>query len=319
MSADPAVLAVDLGGTSMRGAVVASDGRAVHRESVGTPSAGGERVIDDLGGLLLRLRSRAAALGLRAVGAGVVTPGIVDDAAGSVEYASNLGWRDVPLADRLRDRVGLPVAVGHDVRAAALAERLLGGAAGVRDVVHVAIGTGVAAGVYDAGSVVLGATRSTGEIGHIPVVPDGEPCTCGQRGCLEVYMSGAGLARRYLARSGVPRSAEEIVGRLGADGDADAVWADAVRALSLGLATVTLLLDPELVVLGGGVSRAGDVLTDAVRTSVDGLLAWRAAPRIELSVLGGDGGRVGASALAFRAAGLGAVVDAWDRATVAAG
>jgi glucokinase len=224
----------------------------------------------------------------------------------------------VPLVRLLRDRVGLPVAIGHDVRAAALAERLLGGASEVRDFVHVAIGTGVAAGLYDAGSVVLGASRAAGEVGHIPVIPDGELCTCGQRGCLEVYMSGAGLARRYLARTREPRTAQEIVARLGGDPAADEVWTDAVRALSLGLATVKLVLAPEHYVLGGGVSRAGDVLTDAVRSGVDELLVWRAAPRIEVSALGSDAGRVGASALAFRAAGLDDVVGTWSRETVVA-
>lgn len=306
-----AVLAVDLGGTTMRGAVVGTDGRALHRESVATPR-GGQRVIADLGGLLERLRDRAGALGLTAVAAGIVSPGIVGE-DGSVEYASNLGWRDVPLARLLRERVGLPVAVGHDVRGAALAERLLGCAVGVRDVVHVAIGTGVAAGIFDAGSPVLGATRWSGEIGHIPVLPDGEPCTCGQRGCVEVYMSGAGLARRYRARAGTELTAEQIVARRGADADADVVWADAVRALSLGLATATLLLDPALIVLGGGVARAGEALSSSVRAATRDLLAWREPPRIELSVLGGEAGRIGASALAFEAAGLGEVVADWSR------
>ena len=312
MSGGPAVLAVDLGGTTMKGAVVAADGTVVHLASAATP-AGGGAVADAVGELLLALRGSAVALGLEPVAAGVVTPGIVDDIAGAIEFAANLGWRDVPLARMLGGRIDMPVAVGHDVRAAALAERLLGGAAGVDDFVHVAIGTGVAAGLYDAGSVVLGATRSPGELGHIPVIPDGELCTCGQRGCLEVYMSGAGLARRYLARTGTARSAEEIVGRLGADPDADAVWADAVRALALGLATTTLMLDPELIVLGGGVSRAGAALTEPVRALTAELLAWRDAPRIELSTLGSDAGRIGASVLAFRAAGLGDVVTGWTR------
>ncbi|GAB3797019.1 ROK family protein [Humibacter antri] len=316
MTADVAVLAIDLGGTSMKGAVVAMDGRAVHRESVATPPEGGNSVIAALGDLLVLLAGRTRGFGLRPVAAGVASPGIIEEATGSIEYASNLRWRNVPLARLLHERVGIPVAVGHDVAAAALAEQLLGGAVGVRDFVHVAIGTGVAAGIYDAGSAVLGATRSTGEIGHIPVIPDGELCTCGQRGCLEVYMSGAGLARRYLARAGVPLNAEQIVGKLGFDTVADAVWADATRALSLGLATITLLLDPELVVLGGGVSRAGAALTGPVRTTIDELLAWRDAPRIAVSALGSDAGRVGASALAFRAAGMPEVVDGWRREVV---
>lgn len=312
MTGIPAVLAVDLGGTTMRGAVVEADGHVAHREAVPTPKGAGDRIVIALAELLARLRERAKSTGIPVAAAGIVTPGIIDE-NGVVEYASNLGWRDVPLARILREQLGIPVAVGHDVRAAADAERLLGRAVGVRDFVHVAIGTGVAAGLYDAGVPVLGAARWSGEIGHIPVLPDGERCTCGQRGCLEVYMSGAGLARRYLALTGTSLTAEELTSRIGTDAAADSVWTDGVRALSLGLATVTLLLDPELVVLGGGVAGAGDALTRPVRATTTRLLAWRNPPRIELSTLGGEAGRVGASALAFRAAGLAHVVEAWAR------
>jgi len=315
----PAALAVDLGGTTLKGAVVGPDGRPLHRESCPTPD-GGDDVTQALGDLLIRMRDRAAELGAEVAAAGIVTPGIVDDGGGSVGYASNLGWRDVPLAELMAGRVGVPVAVGHDVRAAGLAERLLGEGRDEPELFYLAIGTGVAAAIFDDDEVLPGATRSAGEIGHIPVFPDGEPCTCGQRGCLEVYLSGAGLARRYAARTrGAERTAEEIAARLGADPAADEVWTEGVRALALGLATVTLTLDPSAIILGGGVARAGAALLEPVRAELDRLLAWRPAPRVAGSALGTEGGRIGAAALAFRRAGLGRLVTDWTPATVIGG
>lgn len=312
-----AVLAVDLGGTTMKGAIVDANGRTVHTDVRQTP-VGGELVITHLGNLLDSMRAEAERMGLVVIAGTVVSPGTIDDAQGMIGYASNLGWRNVPLGRLMSDRVGVPVVIGHDVRAAGLAEQLLGAAAGIDDFVQISIGTGVAAAVFDNGSVVVGATRSAGELGHIPALLDGELCTCGQRGCLEVYMSGAGLARRYETYGGVARTAEQIVGRLGADLIADSVWAEAIRALALGLTTLTLLLDPTLIVLGGGVSSAGDTLLTPLRVALAGQLAWRDAPQVTVSTLGSEAGRIGAAALAFRSVGQSDLVAKWRRDAVLA-
>jgi glucokinase len=192
------VLAVDLGGTSMKGAIVTEHGVTVVTESRVTPE---NDIVDALIDLLHSLEAEASARGLLVVAAGVVTPGIVDEQSGVVKYASNLGWRDKPLLTLLRARLDMPVAIGHDVRAAGLAEQLLGAARGSDDFVLIPIGTGVAAALVSSGGTLTGDSGAAGEFGHIPVVPGGELCLCGQRGCLEVYVSGAGLARRYLARS----------------------------------------------------------------------------------------------------------------------
>jgi glucokinase len=307
-----AALAVDVGGSSLKGALVDESGRPLRRETVPTPDGGGA-VIDGIAALIGRLARHARADGLRLAGAGVVTPGTVDD-TGAIAYASNLGWRDVPLARLLTRRLGLPVAVGHDVRAAGLAEQLLGGAAGEQDFVYIAIGTGVAAALFTGGTVLPGAQRAAGEVGHVPVHPDGEPCACGQRGCLEVYMSGAGLSRRYLARTGIGRTAQEIIDRAGRDADAAEVWSLAVRTLALGLATLTLTVDPSAIVLGGGVSLAGDTLLVPVQAELDRQLAWRSAPRLVTTSLGTEAGRIGAAILAFQHAGAGDIVASWSKA-----
>ena len=308
---DPrSVIAVDVGGTTTKAALVGADGSAVLTATTRTGS--GAAAVTAVADAVRGLTQAAEDLGRRVVAAGVVTPGLLDERTGVVAYASNLDWRDVPLRDRLTDALGIPVATGHDVRAAGLAEQLFGAARGYDDVVLVPIGTGIAASLTSAGAPVAGATGGSGELGHIPVVPDGEPCTCGQRGCLEVYVSGAALARRYAARTGRTLRAEQVGDLVGADRDADVVWADAVRALGQALVTVTLLLDPAVIVLGGGFLASGDRLLTPVRAALDAGLAWRAAPPVRVAELGAHGGRIGASVLAFRHAGHGDVPAAWD-------
>ncbi|MCZ2839891.1 ROK family protein [Modestobacter sp. VKM Ac-2985] len=309
MTATPAVLAIDVGGTSMKGAVVTRDGRPVVVERWPTDPA-----TDTVGAIAGHLRSLAALArdhGLDVVGAGVVTPGMLDEAAGTVVYASNLDWRDVPLRALLAGATGLPVVTGHDVRTAGLAEQLLGAARGVEDFVLVTIGTGVAAALVTGGRSVTGDGGAAGELGHIPLVPGGEPCTCGQRGCLEVYASGAGLSRRYAALSGVPLPAEDVVARLGHDADADQVWAEAMAVLAQGLVTATLLLDPTTIVLGGGFTAAGDALLEPLRAGLADGLAWRSAPPVKLAELGSEAGWIGAAALAFRHAGHADALETW--------
>lgn len=173
------------------------------------------------------------------------------------------------------------------------------------------IGTGVAAALIAASGVVTGATGAAGEFGHIPVVREGEPCVCGQRGCLEVYVSGAGVARRYAAFGGAELSSREIVTRLGTDPIADQVWADAIGVLAQGLNTMTLLLDPGLIVLGGGFSHAGDALFVPLAEQMAEGLAWRKAPHVVRSQLGSDAGRKGAAILAFCAADHQLRIDSW--------
>jgi copper homeostasis protein CutC/predicted NBD/HSP70 family sugar kinase len=307
----PVVLALDIGGTNLKAAIVDAFGHTIAFRSVDAGSTGPDslrRVAD----LLSALKKSAEQAGHSVVGAGVVTPGMVDAAQGIVRYASSLDWTDVPLRSVLATELGIPVEIGHDVRSSGLAESLFGASAGVDNSVLVAIGTGVAASIRSGGHAVVGAITTAGELGHIPVIPDGELCSCGQRGCLEVYLSGAGLARRYAALGGEPGlDAAALAGRLGTDAIADRVWADGVRAFALGLASLTLLIDPTMIVLGGGVSRAGDALLDPLRAALSESLAWRDAPEIRVSELGTAGGRIGAAVLAFRAAGLGSVAESW--------
>ena len=201
--------------------------------------------------------------------------------------------------------LGVPVVLEHDVRAAGLAECLLGRARGVADCLVVVIGTGIAGVIVSHGVTLRGATALAGEIGHVPVYPDGEMCACGQRGCLETYASGAAIARRYRARRGgaAALSAQDIAAARDTDPVADAVWRDAITALGIALASATMLLDPELFVLGGGLAAAGGALLDPVREELAGRLAWRPAPAVVLSTCGSRAGQLGAAILAWQAAG----------------
>jgi glucokinase len=332
-------VAIDLGGTSMKGALVAADGAVLARVDAPTPAAAGGAAV--LAAVVDLARTLAAAdRSARVVGAAAVTPGQVH--GGVVRFAANLGWRDVPLAAELSAALGVPAAVEHDAAGAALAEASYGNRSG--DCLFVALGTGIGAGHVRDGRVAAGSTGGAGELGHIPVYPDGEPCACGQRGCLEVYASAAAVARRYAA--GVvaggrgagdaagraidggagpggadavdvgagpggadavdvgagPAGADAVVARIATDPVARAVWAQAVDALALALATTILLVDPGVIVLGGGLARAGDALLEPLSAALAGRLAWRSPPPLELSVLGTDAGWRGASLLAWSVA-----------------
>lgn len=306
------VVTVDIGGTTLKGALVTPDGREVLRIDRPTDvAAGPDQVVAGVRALARELAAAGPVAG-RALAAGLSVPGIVDTAAGIARHAANLGWREVPLRRLVADDLGLPVVIEQDVRAATVAETEIGLGQGVRNLMVVVLGTGIAAGLVVGGTRVTGDGGSAGELGHLPVHPDGEPCACGQLGCLEVYASAAGIARRFVAAGGAgAATAADVVAALPGDGVASRVWAEAMHALGLALASSTLLLDPGLIVLAGGLTGAGARLVEPVRKEAQAALAWRPAPRIELSPLGGDAGRLGAAILAWGAVGRGDVARSW--------
>ncbi|GGP80420.1 ROK family protein [Saccharothrix coeruleofusca] len=295
------VIAVDVGGTDTKAALVAGTPggvRAVERRRRPTArhedgDATAEAVVEQVAALADELR---AATGREAAALGVVVPGIVDEAGGTGVYSANLGWRDYPFARRLAERTGLPTAFGHDVRAGGLAELRAGAARGLRSAVIMPIGTGIAAALVHDGRVL----DAPGEIGHVDV-GHGEPCGCGQRGCVEARASSAAIARRYAARAGHEvRGAAEVAALVRAgDPDALTVWHEAVDALARGILQVAALLGPEAVVLGGGLAMAGPLLTDPLRTRLDELITFQRRPELRLAALGDEAGCLGAALLAI--------------------
>jgi glucosamine--fructose-6-phosphate aminotransferase (isomerizing) len=281
---------------------------------------GPQAVIDEIQAIVAELVSAARVMGQPAVGSvgvaasshqstsvravAVVVPGIVDAAAGRAVFSANLGFRDVPVRDLVQAAVGLPTVLEHDVRAAGVAERTVGSARGVDDYLLAVIGTGIAAVIHAGGEPMSGARGMAGELGHIPVWPDGEPCPCGQRGCLERYALAASITRRYAEFGGSHvASAHEVAARRSSDPAAARAWQEATEALAIAFVTCTMLLDPEMIVLAGGLSAAGQDLLVPVEAELAARITWREAPSVRLSPLGGRAGLLGAAVLAWRLVG----------------
>lgn len=310
-------LALDMGGTTLKGAVVDSSGRTLIAHSIPT-GAPGNGIIRRALALLRSLANEALRQGLHPVGIGACSPGVVNSDSGHVEYASSLGWTKMPVADVLCEEFGFPVLIAHDARAAGLAEARLLASSPRQNSVFVAIGTGVGAAFITEGTMLSGASCSAGELGHIPAIPGGERCRCGQHGCLEAYFSGAGLVRRYRAREGDPAmtAADIASGRAGEAGIQ--VWDEGIHVLALALATATLLTDTETIIIGGGLSEAGDSLLKPLKQKLSEQLAWRRPPALRRSELGPRAGQIGAAILGFQAVGFADAGSGWRPEDVAA-
>ncbi|MEU8249961.1 ROK family protein [Nonomuraea sp. NPDC048916] len=298
------VVALDVGGTSMKGGLVSESGAVLLSERRATPREDGpDAVVAAIRGFIDHLA--ASGDGVPA-GVGLAVPGLVS--ADTALYATNLGWRDVPAT--AFSALDAPVMLGHDVRTGGLAESVLGAGRGIPDFLFLPIGTGIAGAMILQGEPYGGASGWGGEIGHIPVFPDGEQCACGQFGCLETYASAASVGRRYGLRAGLEGvRAEQVV--CSDDPMAVEVWDEAVEALSVALATYTLLLDPTMIVLGGGLAEAGPALFDPVGTRLVKRLAFRDAPPLVPAALGVDAGMLGAALLGWRAAGRPELGPGW--------
>ncbi|MFJ8732252.1 ROK family protein [Streptomyces bauhiniae] len=296
------VIALDVGGTSMKAALVGEDGAVLHRARRATGrESGPEAVVENLLAFAADLRAHGAAhLGGPALAAGVAVPGTVDEASGTALYSANLGWRDVPLRALLTERLGMPVALGHDVRTGGLAEGRAGAGRGAGRFLFVALGTGIAGAIGLAGGVEAGANGFAGEIGHIVVRPGGEPCPCGQTGCLERYASAAAVGTAWARLSGRADADAADCARAVAAGDPDAarVWTEAVDALADGLVTALTLLDPGTLIVGGGLAEAGDVLFRPLGAAIERRITFQSAPVLVPAALGDGAGCLGAALLA---------------------
>jgi glucokinase len=297
------VVAVDVGGTTLKGGLCDRDAALLHRERRATPRESSEALVDGICGLVDALAAEGRARFDGVAGVGLAVPGLVDEARGLALRAVNLPWRDLPLADLVAERCGLPVALGHDVRAAAAAEAALGAGRGAGDVLFVAIGTGIGGAIVAGGRPYGGAHDRAGEIGHTIVDPDGPPCACGARGCVEALASAAAIERAYAETgAGDGASAREVAALAGAhDPAARAVWERAVAALAAGLANAVALLDPARIVVGGGLAEAGGALLDPLAAAVAERLTLGPAPPIVGARLGAEAGCRGAALLAWRA------------------
>ncbi|MCO6007059.1 ROK family protein [Actinoallomurus purpureus] len=281
------IVALDVGGTSMKGAVLSPGLDRV--TALRRPTPQGDAAVGAVVETVVELVERAGTA--RAVGLAV--PGIVDDERGVAVWSENIGWRDAPFRDLIAERTGLPVAVGHDVRAGGTAEIRLGAARGARNSLVMPIGTGIAAAMVIDGHLCVG-NGYAGEIGHMSVGVD-EPCVCGGTGCLEAVASAAAVARRFARRTGREATADAVAA-LVTEGDADAaaIWAETIGFLGTALAAATALVAPEVIVIGGGLSRAGDLLLGPLSDDLAGRLTFHRRPRLTIARFGDEAGCVGA-------------------------
>jgi glucokinase len=307
---------VDLGGTTISAALATGDGKIVAERELPTEAYGGpDHVLARIGDLIATLSDQ---VGQRPVAVGMGCPGLVDVERGVTRFFPNLPtqWRDVPAAERLQARLGVPVRLLNDVRAATLGELTYGRGRSVGTMAFFSLGTGVGGGLVIDGRLRLGPLGSAGELGHQTIVPDGPLCGCGNHGCLEALVSGPALvgdAVRMMLAGQAPRlhlltggDAGRVTPReiatAARDGDigAAAVITRAAVYLGVGVANVVTIVHPQLVVLGGGVAALGDLLLDPVRRIIRERV--RMFPpddvRVELSALGDRAGVLGAVALA---------------------
>ncbi len=297
------VAALDVGGTRIKGALVAPSLTARVELVRPTPAEPALGLTAALAEVVEDLAAAASGSGedLRVVGGGVVVPGLVDEVHGTGVLSVNLGWRDLPVTAPLAARLGVPVTLGHDVRAGLLAETRAGAARGARNAIFVPVGTGIAGALLLDGRVVR-ADGYAGELGHVVVEPDGERCACGARGCLETVSSGAAIRRHHREATGLDAAAEVVAARAAAgDGPAARVWARAVRGLARALAATVSLTGVELVLLGGGVAESGEALLGPLRDDLGTLLTFQRVPRVERAALGDRAGCIGAACLAWDA------------------
>ena len=274
------VIGVDLGGTKLLAGVVDRDLAVHHRASRRSRAASTEALLDQLVESIVEVRD-AAESELLAVGVGV--PALMDLRRGVAGFCAHLPLSAVPVRDVLAERLGVPVFVANDATLAMLVEHRYGAARGVDDAVLLTLGTGIGGGIVAGGSLVHGAVGSAGEPGHMVIDLDGPPCACGGTGCLETLASGSALGREgaRVARAAgdsalgaALESGREITGalvtELAHDGDRAArdVVALIGMRLGVGIANLVNLLNPSVVVIGGGVIAAGDMVLEPARTVV---------------------------------------------------
>ncbi len=299
-SARPVVLAFDVGGTSVKAAAL-DDSDTVLAETR-LPSRTGPAILEVIEEAAHELLHALGARRADVVGAGIVMPGLVDSAKGICLRSVNLDVTDLDVAGPMSARLGLPVRVGHDVAAAGEAVRRAVPVA--EDPFVVILGTGVAAVTFVRGQAVDGVSGQAGEFGHMIVRPGGPPCPCGQRGCLEAIAGSGAIVRAYEDRTATRVDGARDVFQLAASDPAAAeVWGDAVSALADGLVTVCALLAPGAILLGGGLSEAGEPLTREIEALMRERSLLAVVPDVLVTELGSRAGLVGAAHLALDAVG----------------
>lgn len=305
---------VDVGGTKIAAGVVDDDGRILEMTRRPSPTNDAARLIDAIVDAVEDLRRRHE---LSAVGIGAA--GFVAADRDHIHFSPHLEWGDKPVATLVSERLGLPADVENDANAAAWAEAKYGAGRGYEDQLMVTVGTGIGGGLVLGGELYRGGHGMGAEIGHMTLVRGGRQCECGRLGCWEEYASGSSLerdAREAVLRGEAPALLEaatspasvtgQMVTALAQQGDADSIrlLGDLARDLATGISSLLAILDPSVVVIGGGVSAAGRLLLEPLELALHADVSGgsrRPVPPLRLAELGNDAGIVGVADLARRA------------------
>ncbi len=307
---------IDLGGTSIKAGLVDEQGKILCKATCPTLVERGARpVVDDMAKLSLEVIEKGGYTldDVKAIGIGL--PGIQDPRTGIVPFCTNLYWHEVPVIEWMQETINKPIYIGNDATVAGLAESVAGVSAGIENSVFLTLGTGVGGGIVLGGKVYSGTNGVGSELGHMITVIDGELCTCGNRGCWERYASATALirmGREAAEKHPASRIAASVNGRLdditaktvidaakAGDEAANEVFERYVYYLCAGLVNIINFIDPEVIVLGGGVSHAGQFLLDAVNRRLPSMVFYKTMPyaRVALATLGNDAGIIGAAML----------------------
>ncbi|MEO8098952.1 MAG: ROK family protein [Acidobacteriota bacterium] len=299
-------IGIDLGGTNLRAAAFDETGKLLKKISGSTPvEAGPEAVITDMVRSAAQLRSEFGPDSLAGIGAGV--PGNINMQTGVVEGWNNVpAFNGYPTRDELAKRLAAPVILENDANSAALGEHWMGAGRGVDDLVMLALGTGIGGGIISAGRILHGHVGMAAELGHITVVPNGNPCGCGNRGCIEKHASAQAIgAMARMLGLGSNLSAQDVHA-LAEQGEerARTIYRSAGESLGIALAALVNIFNFPLYLLGGGVSAAWDLFAPAMLAEVERrsltYRLTRQSTRIERATLGADAGLYGAGSLPFR-------------------
>jgi len=303
------VVGIDLGATKIALGLIDPEDRIVARDRIPTNAVDGpESAADRIGASIERLGAELL-LSQKISAVGICSPGPLDHETGVIIDPPNLtGWRNVPFQQMLTDRLGVPVVLEHDAKAAALGEYHHGAGRGSGSMVYIVAGTGVGAAIILEGHLYRGMHNFAGEVGHITIDRHGDPCGSGVRGCVQGYLCGPALARRYRhrrAEQNLPDEGEvsgELVARQAAAGEALAlqIMTEAGEALGIAVASLAMILDVELYVIGGSVVKAGALLLEPARCIVPdySFASVAAKVRIEPAVLRDDSPLLGCGWLA---------------------
>lgn len=309
-------LGIDVGGTGIKIGAVDGEGRIIAQGETPTLAARPyAEVVHDMAACALRVLADGGFTVDDVASIGVGVPGVADAKTGTVVFCTNLNWHNVPLRAELQKYIQKPVSIDNDATVAGYAESICGVSVGCHSSVFLTLGTGVGGGIVIDGKPWSGFHGVGSEIGHIPMDIDGVPCTCGNRGCLERYCSATAIIRMgreamaqnpesalHAACGGDPEllDARMVINCAKAgDATAETVFRQYVKHMCLALDTVIAFLDPEMIILGGGVSKAGDYLLDAIREALPAYVLFKTLPyaRVEIAKLGADAGMIGAAML----------------------